>query len=125
MKTSTSRIITRCSYQKSAGNLSAQISAFTRYTAMRFSPDPVLDLLFNGNAAQVDNSDFANGLQVDVSYTAGEHHTIRGGMLATYDIEQLDTTSAVFPANSQFAPPPLGYKLPTPTPQSSSIPFTI
>jgi outer membrane receptor protein involved in Fe transport len=113
------------SYQKSAGHLSAQISVFTRYTAMRFSPDPTLDLLFNGNAAQVANSDFANGLQADVSYTMGEHHTIRGGLLATYDIEQLDTRSAVFSASSQFAPPPLGYNLPTHTPQSSFAPFTI
>jgi outer membrane receptor protein involved in Fe transport len=113
------------SYQKFAGNLSAQISAFTRYTDMRFSPDPLQDLIFNGNAAQINNSDFANGLQADVSYTVGEHHTVRGGMLATYDIEQLDTRSAVFPASSQFAPLPLGYNLPGPTPQSSSVPFTI
>jgi outer membrane receptor protein involved in Fe transport len=113
------------SYQKSSANLSAQISAFTRYVDLRFSPDPVQDMLFNGNASQIDNSDLANGLQTDVSYTMGEHHTIRGGMLATHDIEQLDSRSAVFPASSQFAPPPLGYNLPRPTPQSSSSPFTI
>jgi outer membrane receptor protein involved in Fe transport len=113
------------SYQKSAGNLSAQVSVFTRYTGLRFSPDPVQDLLFNGNAAQVENSDFANGLQADAAYTLGDHHTIRGGMLATYDLEQLHNTSAVFPAASQFSPSPSGDTLPGPTPQSSFTPETI
>ena len=64
------------------------------------------DLLFNGNAAQVENSDFANGLQADASYTLGDHHTLRAGMLATYDLEQLDNTSAVFPASSAIRAQP-------------------
>ena len=55
----------------------------------------------------------------------GDHHTLRAGLLATYDIEQLDTESAVFPASSQFAPNPSGDDLPGPTPQSSSTPVTI
>jgi outer membrane receptor protein involved in Fe transport len=113
------------SYQKFAGNLSAQVSAFTRYTGLRFSPDPVQDLLFNGNAATVDNSDFANGLQADASYTLGNHHTLRAGMLATYDIEQLNNTSAVFPATNQFSPSQSDATLPGPVPQSSSSPETI
>jgi outer membrane receptor protein involved in Fe transport len=113
------------SYQVAAGNLSAQVSALTRYTAIRFSPDQTQDLLFDGNAAQVKNSDLANGLQVDASYILGDRHTIRAGMLATYDIERLDTDSAVFPASSQFAPNPSGQNLPTPTPQSSTTPVTI
>ncbi|MFZ1072287.1 MAG: TonB-dependent receptor [Verrucomicrobiia bacterium] len=113
------------SYQKSADNPSAQVSAFTRYTDLRFSPDPVQDLLFNGNAAQVDNSDFANGLQADASYTLSDHHTIRAGMLATYDIERLNNMSTVFPASSQFAPNPSDNNLPGSTPQSSTTPETI
>ena len=113
------------SYQKSAGNLSAQVSAFTRYAHIRFSPDPAQDLVFNGDAAQVTTSDFANGLQADASYTVGEHHTIRTGMLATYNLEALDTDAAVFPAGSQFAPSPSGSDLPGPPPQSSSTPLTL
>jgi outer membrane receptor protein involved in Fe transport len=113
------------SYQKSVDDVSAQISAFTRYTALRFRPDPAQDLLFTGNAAQVENSDLANGLQADASYTVGDHHTVRGGMLAISDIEQLDTRLAVFSATSQFAPTPEGYQLPAPIPQSSFAPFAI
>jgi outer membrane receptor protein involved in Fe transport len=106
----------------------------SRYTDIDFSPDPVQGLLLAGNAAQVDNSDLANGLQVDSSYELNDQHTLRAGMLATYDIEQLDTKSAVFPSSSQFTASPatetiplLGGPAPLPgnPPQSSMTPFTI
>jgi outer membrane receptor protein involved in Fe transport len=113
------------SYQKSAGNLSLQVSAFSRYADIRFSPDLAQELMFDGAAAQVETSDFANGLQADASYTLGDHHTLRAGMLATYNLEQLDTEAAVFPASSQFAAAPSGNNLPSPTPQSSSAPITV
>jgi len=113
------------SYQKSAGNFTAQVSAFSRYTDIRFSPDPVQDLLFNGNAGQVKNTDLANGIQADTSYILGDHHTLRAGMVATYDIEKLDNTSVVFPSATQFAPSPSGEVEAGPIPQSSSTPFTI
>jgi outer membrane receptor protein involved in Fe transport len=113
------------SYQKSAGQLSAQVSAFSRYTDLRFGPDPMQDLLFNGNAARVDNSDLANGLQADAAYTLGDHHTLRAGLLATYDLEQLNNTSAVFASTNQFTPSSMGEGLPGPTPQSSTTPEII
>jgi outer membrane receptor protein involved in Fe transport len=113
------------SYQKSVDAFSLQVSAFTRYTGIRFSPDLVQDLLFDGNAAQVENSDFANGLQADGAYKLGDHHTLRAGLLVNYDQEQLNTESAVFPANSRFAPNPSDNNLPGPTPQSSTTPVAI
>jgi hypothetical protein len=122
------------SYQKSAGDLSFQVSAFTRYTDIAFSPDPVQDLLLAGNAAQVNNGDFAKGLQADASYELGDRHTLRIGMLANYDVERLDTVSSVFPSVSQFTASPtteiipqLGGPAPLPgnPPQSSTTPFDI
>jgi outer membrane receptor protein involved in Fe transport len=115
------------SYQVTAGELSAQISAFTRYTQILFTPDEGQDLQFGGNSAQVKNSDLANGLQVDTAYTQFDHHTIRAGLLATYDNERLDTQSAVFPSSSQFSPSPVGNTLPAPgsQPQSSTTPEVI
>lgn len=113
------------SYQKFAGDLSFQVSAFTRYTDIQFYPDTVQDLLFTGTAAEVQNTDFANGLQADASYSLGDSHTLRAGCLATYDIEHLDTQSAVFPGSSQFAPNPSDDNLPSPAPQSSTTPFTL
>ncbi|MGD1031679.1 MAG: TonB-dependent receptor [Opitutaceae bacterium] len=122
------------SYQKSAGDLSFQVSALTRYTDIHFTPDLVQGLLLGGDAADVDNSDLANGLQADASYKLGGGHTVRAGLLATHDLERLDTTSAVFPSSSQFTaspaddtlpvsggPPPL----PANPPQSSLTPITI
>ncbi|MGP8197915.1 MAG: TonB-dependent receptor [Limisphaerales bacterium] len=114
------------SYQKSAGDLSYQVSVLSRYTDIRFTPDQVQDLLSAGNAAHVDNSDLANGLQADASYELGDHHTLRAGTLATYDLERLDTTSAVFPSTDQFSPSGSGENLPdTVAPQSSTTPETI
>lgn len=122
------------SYQKSAGNLSYQVSAFTRNTDIHFTPDLVQGLLLGGDAAVVDNSDFANGLQADASYKLGDRHTLRGGMLATYDLERLDATSTVFPSSLQFTASPTDDTLPTSggpaplpanPPQSSLTPVTI
>jgi outer membrane receptor protein involved in Fe transport len=122
------------SYQKSAGALSYQVSAFSRYTDIDFIPDPVQDLLLAGTAAQVDNNDFANGLQVDTALNLGDNHILRFGMLATYDLEHLDTTATVFPSNSEFTASPtteiipqLGGPAPLPgnPPQSSLTPITI
>jgi outer membrane receptor protein involved in Fe transport len=122
------------SYQKSAADLSYQVSAFSRYTDIDFTPDLAQGLLLAGNAAQVDNSDLASGLQMDSSLELGDRHTVRAGMLADVDLEQLDTTSAVFPSSSQFTASPTtetlpegGGPAPLPgnPPQSSTTPFTI
>ncbi len=107
------------SYQTSMSSLSLQLSAFTRYTYIRFTPDPVQDLLFGGIAGQVENSDWANGVQADASYIVDDHHTLRGGLLATYDIEKLNTDTAVFPVVGQFTPDDL------PPRQTSNQPFRI
>ena len=122
------------SYQKSAGDFLSQVSILSRYTDIRFTPDPVQGLLLAGNAAQVENSDLANGLQGDASCELGDHHTLRAGMLATYDLERLDTSSSVFPSGSQFTASPTTETLPLPggpaplpgnPPQSSTTPLTI
>jgi hypothetical protein len=112
-------------YQKSAGNFLSQVSILTRYTDIHFTPDPAQGLLLAGNAAQVENSDLANGLQADASYELGDHHTLRAGMLATYDIEELDTTSAVFRSGSQFTASPTTETIPLlggPAPQAGNPP---
>jgi outer membrane receptor protein involved in Fe transport len=88
------------SYQKTVGELSFQASAYTRYGQIRFSPDPVGDLIFQGVAGHVENSFFANGLQFDASRAFGEHHTLRAGVLADYTDEKLDTSSLVFPVDT-------------------------
>lgn len=88
------------SYQKSTQNLSLQVSAFTRYTDLDFSPDPVQDLLFGGVAGRVDNDDFVSGLQADASLVASDQHDVRAGLLVTTDTESLRTNTAVFPVDA-------------------------
>ena len=87
------------SYQRSTKEASLQVSAFCRYTDLDFSPDPVQDLLFGGVAGHVDNSDFVYGVQADCAFMLSNSHTLRAGLLATYDSEKLKTNTAVFPVD--------------------------
>jgi len=122
------------SYQKNAGNLSYQISVFSRYTDIDFHPDVIQSLLLAGGAAQVDNSDLANGIQMDSSYESGSNHNIRAGFHANYDQEWLKTNSAVFTSNLPFTASPteniipqVGGPAPLPgnPPQASLTPIDI
>jgi len=88
------------SYLKSAGDLTYQVSAFTRYSGVRFDPDPAGDLIYNGVASQIDRSIFSAGLQADGSYLINDHHTLRAGISFTSEYAKVDATSAVFPADA-------------------------
>lgn len=99
------------SYQKAAGDLSYQASAFTRFGQIHFEPDPVGDLIFQGLASRVVNSFLANGLQFDASYDWSVNHTWRAGFLCDYTIQKLETSSLVFPVNTngwQSSQTPIG-----------------
>ena len=83
-------------YQKSAGDLDFQISAFGRESEQHFTPDPIGDLYLNGEASEVHRTLYSAGLQADGSYHLGDSHTIRAGgsFLATGD--QNNTSTTVF-----------------------------
>jgi outer membrane receptor protein involved in Fe transport len=85
------------SYQKTIDQLSFQLSGFTRYGQIRFVPDPVGDLLFQGVSSRVFNNFVTNGVQLDSSYVLNDQHTIRFGAIADYTQEGIDTTTGVFP----------------------------
>ena len=87
------------SYQRSTKEVSLQVSAFCRYTDLDFSPDPGQDLLFGGVAGNVDNSDFVYGVQADAAFAWSNSHTLRAGLLATYDSEELNSNTAVLPVD--------------------------
>jgi len=91
-------------YQKSAGDLDFQVSAFGRESEQHFTPDPVGDLFLNGEASEVHRTLYSAGLQADSSYHWGESHTIRGGgsFLATGD--QNNTSTTVFNLDSSGNP---------------------
>ncbi len=87
-------------YQKTLDELSFYASVYTRYGQIRFTPDPIGDLIFQGIAANVENSFFTNGIQLDASYSLDNGHTIRGGFLGEYTDEKLNTSSLVFPVDA-------------------------
>ena len=101
------------SLQKHIGDVDVQVSAFTRYSSLFFSPDPVGDLLFNGVAQLASRQDWASGVQSDTSWRLNEQHTIRGGFIVQGERTGSNTASQVLPVD------------PTTGLQTSDLPITI
>jgi outer membrane receptor protein involved in Fe transport len=97
-------------YQKTAGNLNYQASAFGRNSAVHFTPDPIGDLYFNGVASDVDKKIYSGGLQADASSEINPQHTLRGGLITLLENESQDTTTTVF--NLDAAGNPVGNAYP-------------
>jgi outer membrane receptor protein involved in Fe transport len=83
--------------QKSANGFDGQLSYFTRYNELHFTPDPIGDLLLNGIASDITRRSYTNGLQGDGSYQINPAHTIRTGF--TFSGEQ------AFVGNSSLVEP--------------------
>ena len=81
------------SYQESAGDLNLQASIFGRNSNVHFTPDPIGDLFFNGVASDVDRNLYSGGIQTDASYSLGDKHTIRGGVLLMDEYLSADSTT--------------------------------
>ena len=79
--------------------LTVQASLFARYSSLRYRPDILGELLYNGQAQQAYKQDVAIGGQVDAVYHLGTAHTLRGGLLVTRDRSTSDTTTRVFPVD--------------------------
>ena len=67
------------SLQKQFGSLDLQTSAFTRYSSLYYTPDPIGDLLFNGVSQTAARSVLSIGEQTDASWRVNDQHTIRSG----------------------------------------------
>jgi len=87
---------TALTYQKSAGDLDYQISAFGRESEQHFTPDPIGDLYLNGEASEVHRYLYSAGLQADGSYQLGEYHTIRTGGEFLAEGTQNNSSTTVF-----------------------------
>jgi outer membrane receptor protein involved in Fe transport len=72
-----------------------QISYFTRYNNLHFTPDPIGDLLLNGIASDISRQSFTNGIQGDGSYTINAAHTVRMGFSVSGEQTNVDNTSQV------------------------------
>jgi outer membrane receptor protein involved in Fe transport len=82
-----------------SGPLTLQSSLFARYSTLRYTPDELGELLFNGQAQRAYKKDFTAGAQIDGAYKLGDAHTIRGGVLLTRDRGVSRTSTQVFPGS--------------------------
>jgi outer membrane receptor protein involved in Fe transport len=97
--------------QGKIGDTDYQISLGQRYSGLQYYPDDIGDLMFNGVAGQINQSDRASTLQADFAMPWGGSHTLRYGLYGEYDHAFTNTSSLVFPANpdgSQASTTPFG-----------------
>jgi hypothetical protein len=85
--------------QKKLDDIDFQVSVFNRYSSAYFSPDPLGDLLFNGNAPTAYRRSIATGTQGDGSYRINEDHTLRAGFLIQGERSSSATNASVIPLN--------------------------
>ncbi|HZZ17785.1 MAG TPA: TonB-dependent receptor, partial [Opitutaceae bacterium] len=91
-------------YQKTAGDLNFQVSAFGRQSSVHFMPDQVGDLYFNGVASDVKRTLYSGGVQGDGSVKAGDSHTIRAGFSFLDESVDAVSTTTVFPVDADGDP---------------------
>lgn len=92
------------SLQKHLTAVDLQVSAFTRLSRLRFSPDFLGDLLFNGIAQRATRTVQAYGVQADSSWVVNNAHTIRFGLLAQLEGTASKSFSNVLPVDDIGAP---------------------
>ena len=98
------RISRFCRCRSMCDDVDLQVSAFTRYSSLYFSPDWLGDLLFNGIAQQATRTDTAYGIQADGSWRINEQHTLRAGLLVQQEAIVANTTSQVLPVDASGTP---------------------
>ena len=98
------------SLQKSVDGFDGQLSYFTRYNELRFTPDPIGDLLINGIASDIGRISYTNGIAGDGSYKLNSSHTLRAGFSVSAEQASVENTSLVESLNGSGVgvEPPLG-----------------
>jgi outer membrane receptor protein involved in Fe transport len=86
--------------QRSVNGFDGQISYFTRYNFLHFTPDPVGDLLINGVASDITRRSFTNGIQGDTSYIINPAHTLRAGFTVSGEQTSVGNQSLVEPVDA-------------------------
>ena len=89
-------------YQKSAGNLDFQAAVFGRNSSAHYVPGNIPATLFYNGGVATDEDRILNsyGFQSDASYELGDKHTIRGGVMVMEELVTADSTTTVFPVDS-------------------------
>jgi outer membrane receptor protein involved in Fe transport len=98
--------------QGKLGDTAYQVSVGQRYSGLKYFPDDIGDLMFNGVAGQINQTDRASTLQADFATPWAGNHTLRYGVYYEFDRAATNTNSLVFPANPDGS-------------QASTVPFNI
>jgi outer membrane receptor protein involved in Fe transport len=98
--------------QGKLGDTAYQVSVGQRYSGLKYLPDDIGDLMFNGVAGQINQTDRASTLQADFATPWAGNHTLRYGVYYEFDRAATNTNSLVFPANPDGS-------------QASTVPFNI
>lgn len=77
-----------------------RVAVGQRYSSVRFDPDAIGDLMFNGVASTVGRANRANTLQADFSTPLGASHLLRYGLYVDSEHATSNNDSLVFPANA-------------------------
>src|SRR5207249_2399830 len=85
-------------------NLDYQLALFSRYYNLKYDPDPIGDLAYNGVADRVLHAGFVNGMQGDTSYRLNQQHTFQAGYYISGETLEEDNHALVFPVNSAGVP---------------------
>lgn len=85
-------------YQKSAGDLNYQLSAYGRNSGAHYVPNNLPATLDynNGIATDENRAIYSGGAQLDLSYALGDSHTLRGGLTYLHEYVVSDTSTTVF-----------------------------
>jgi len=83
--------------QKSANGFDGQLSYFTRYNDLHFTPDPIGDLLLNGIASDITRRSYTNGIQGDGAYQVNPANTVRAGFSVSGEQVFVGNSSLVEP----------------------------
>lgn len=98
-------------WQGQKGDIDIQIAPYIRSSETHFRPDDTGDLIFNGIASNVLQTDLAVGIQSDNSWRINFDHTLRAGFQIQDERAETDNSSLVFPGSSgtqtSFTPEPI------------------
>jgi outer membrane receptor protein involved in Fe transport len=90
--------------QGTAGpKLDYQLAWFGRYYSLKYDPDPIADVAYNGTADQVLHTGFINGLQGDTSFHLSRRHTLQTGFYVSGETLEQDNLALVLPVTSTGA----------------------
>ena len=83
-------------FQQSTAFTDYQISYFTRFSSVHYTPDLIGDLMFNGIATDVTRTSFLNGVQADAAFRVAPDHTLRAGVVVSAEQTYVTDNASVF-----------------------------